>query len=67
MIEIKSVICEIFRHFKILPPEDGLKTNGIFVISKEKRNEGRTKWDPLMSAALTLKSYNGIHIRLENR
>uniref|UniRef100_T1GM25 Cytochrome P450 n=1 Tax=Megaselia scalaris TaxID=36166 RepID=T1GM25_MEGSC len=67
LMEVKAIMCQIIRNFKILPPVDGLKTNGIFDISSENRNVGRTKWDPLMSAALTLKSCNGIYIRLEER
>ncbi|KAL5285738.1 hypothetical protein ACFFRR_007426 [Megaselia abdita] len=67
MMEVKAIMCKIVRHFRILPPVDDLKTNGIFDMSTSMKNKGRTKWDATMSAVLTLKSVQGIHVRLEER
>lgn len=67
MMEVKAIMSKIVRSFKILPPVDGLKTNGIFDMSRSMKNKGRTKWDATMSAVLTLKSVSGIHVRLEER
>lgn len=61
MMELKSVVSKIVRYFEVLPATDDL-------ISKD----GYEKWeqseyDPKLAAVLTLKSDNGILIRLRAR
>ena len=61
MLEMKSVISKVIRNFIITPPIDDL-------ISKDgyERWE-QTEYDPKLSSLLTLKSDNGILIRLKRR
>ncbi|KAL5285736.1 hypothetical protein ACFFRR_007424 [Megaselia abdita] len=65
-MEIKTVMANIVRNYIILPPEDGISSSGIFDVSLGK-SDNRSKWDPLLGAALTLKSCNGVWLRLKER
>lgn len=61
MLELKSVVSKIVRYFEVLPAKDEL-------ISKDgyERWE-QSEYDPKLAAVLTLKSDNGILIRLRAR
>ncbi|KAL5285735.1 hypothetical protein ACFFRR_007423 [Megaselia abdita] len=61
MLELKSVVSKIVRYFEVLPAKDEL-------ISKDgyERWE-QSEYDPKLAAVLTLKSDNGILIRLRDR
>lgn len=65
-MEIKAVMAKVVRNYMILPPEEGISSPGIFDVSLGKSHE-RCKWDPLLGAALTLKSCNGVWLKLEER
>ena len=61
VLEMKSVISKMVRNFEILPPSDDL-------ISKD----GYQRWeqnehDPKLSSVLTLKSDNGVNVKLRLR
>lgn len=62
MLEMKSVLSKIVRNFEILPPVEGLSCNGCYMDLLKKN-----PYYPAYSAALTLKSDNGIQIRLRAR
>lgn len=61
MLELKSVVSKIVRHFEVLAAKDEL-------VSKDgyERWE-QSEYDPKLAAVLTLKSDNGIQIRLRAR
>jgi len=62
ILEMKSIISHLVRHFKILPPdEECIKVNGDY------ENLGKFKYDPVLAMVLTLKAEYGVQIRLENR
>lgn len=66
---------KIVRNFKILPPlpeltsKDGYVENFLGLPAEEqlRRRPNTSKYDPKLSMVLTLKSENGIHIRLKER
>lgn len=61
MLELKSVLSKIVRTFEILPAKDEL-------ISKDGYEHWeQNEYDPRLAAVLTLKSDNGILIRLRAR
>lgn len=74
-MELKTVVSKMVRTFEILPPlddlvsKDGYVQNFLGLSAKEerKRNPNPSKYDPELSTVLTLKSENGIHIRLRER
>ncbi|EDV59522.1 cytochrome P450 4e2 [Drosophila erecta] len=75
LLEIKTVVSKIIRNFEVLPALDELvskdgyisTTIGLTDAERKKRDPNRHKYDPILSAVLTLKSENGLHIRLKER
>ncbi|XP_037716445.1 cytochrome P450 4e2 [Drosophila subpulchrella] len=75
LLEIKTVVSKIIRNFEVLPAVDELvskdgyinTTLGLPPAERKKRDAHRHKYDPILSAVLTLKSENGLHIRLKER
>lgn len=75
LLEIKTVVSKIVRAFNILPPLDELISAdgysrhfiGLPAEQQRKRLPNPSKYDPILSAVLTLKSENGIYIRLRER
>ncbi|XP_053964372.1 uncharacterized protein LOC128867288 [Anastrepha ludens] len=75
LLEIKTVVSKIVRAFNILPPLDELTSAngysrhfiGLPAEQQRKRLPNPSKYDPILSAVLTLKSENGIYIRLRER
>lgn len=75
LLEIKTVISKIVRTFEILAPLDELVSKdgysrhfvGLSPEEQRKRLPNPSKYDPILSAVLTLKSENGIFIRLRER
>lgn len=75
LLEIKSVVSKVVRTFEILPPLDELASTdgysrhfiGLSPEEQKKRLPNPSKYDPILSAVLTLKSENGIFIRLRER
>ncbi|ALC40922.1 Cyp4e2 [Drosophila busckii] len=75
LLEIKTVVSKIVRCFEVLPAVDELISNdgllntymGLPKIQREEKEKHRHKYDPILSAVLTLKSENGLHIRLKER
>ncbi|KAH8233715.1 hypothetical protein KR026_011572 [Drosophila bipectinata] len=75
LLEIKTVVSKIIRNFEVLPALDELVSKDGYVSTsvglppaeRAKREEYRHKYDPILSAVLTLKSENGLHIRLKER
>uniref|UniRef100_T1PFY1 Cytochrome P450 n=1 Tax=Musca domestica TaxID=7370 RepID=T1PFY1_MUSDO len=70
-LEIKTVISKIVRHFEILPALDELESKDGYVSNyfgphREKRSELH-KYDPNLAMVLTLKSDNGIMLRMRER
>ncbi|XP_055380783.1 cytochrome P450 4e3-like [Condylostylus longicornis] len=62
MLEMKSIVSDIVRNFKILPPNDEcLKINGDYEYL------GRFEYDPVLALLLTLRAERGLKIILENR
>lgn len=61
-MELKTTISKILRNFIILPAADGLSSgiNDPHVISKN-------PYDVKLELAITLRSTNGIHLRLQPR
>lgn len=75
-LEIKTVMSKIVRNFEILPALDGVDTSEaarILHVQNLLNPEDSTlsytenKYDPQLSMILTLKSDNGIHVRLKKR
>ncbi|XP_037945296.1 cytochrome P450 4e3-like isoform X2 [Teleopsis dalmanni] len=74
-LQLKTVISRIVRTFHILPPTDDLVSKSGYVqhsFSPYKQDQthlkdNQSKYDPILSAVLTLKSDNGIQIRLRER
>ncbi|XP_055372835.1 cytochrome P450 4e2-like [Condylostylus longicornis] len=61
MLEMKSLLSHIIRNFEILPATDDLlDNNGCEYL-------GSNKYDPILSSLVTLKSDNGVYIRLRKR
>ncbi|XP_001356361.3 cytochrome P450 4e3 [Drosophila pseudoobscura] len=75
LLELKTVISKLVRSFEVLPAVDELLSTdgqlntylGLSPAEKQKREAGRHKYDPILSAVLTLKSDNGLHLRLKER
>nr|XP_036231701.1 uncharacterized protein LOC106622644 [Bactrocera oleae] len=75
LLEIKTVVSKVVRTFEILPPLDELASTdgysrhfiGLSQEEQRKRLPNPSKYDPILSAVLTLKSENGISIRLRER
>ncbi|KAH8252871.1 hypothetical protein KR032_002334 [Drosophila birchii] len=75
MLEIKTVVSKIVRNFQVLPALDELvskdgyisTTLGLPPAEKAKRDAHIHKYDPILSAAMTLKSENGLYLRLKQR
>ncbi|XP_036333126.1 cytochrome P450 4e2-like [Rhagoletis pomonella] len=75
LLEIKTVVSKVVRTFEILPPLDELASKdgysrhflGLPVEEQNKRLPNPSKYDPILSAVLTLKSANGIFVRLRER
>jgi len=75
LLEIKTVVSKIIRNFEVLPALDELvskdgyisTTIGLPDAERKKRDPYRHKYDPILSAVLTLKSENGLYIRLKER
>ncbi|XP_030573641.1 cytochrome P450 4e5, mitochondrial-like [Drosophila novamexicana] len=75
LLEIKTVVSKLVRTFEILPAVDELVSKdgylntyvGLPKAEKEKKESQGHKYDPILSAVLTLKSENGLHLRLRER
>ncbi|XP_001360299.1 cytochrome P450 4e2 [Drosophila pseudoobscura] len=75
LLEIKTVVSKIIRHFEVLPALDELASKDGYISTslgyppeeRKKRDLLRHKYDPLLSAVLTLKAENGLFIRLKER
>ncbi|KAH8277808.1 hypothetical protein KR018_007651 [Drosophila ironensis] len=75
LLEIKTVVSKIIRNFEVLPALDELvskdgyvkTTLGMAPEERKMRDAHLHKYDPILSAVLTLKSENGLHIRLKER
>lgn len=75
LLELKTIVSKIVRTFEILPPldelwsKDGYVENfiGLPMEEQQRRRPQPSKFDPVLSAVLTLKSDNGIHLRLRKR
>ncbi|XP_034651359.1 cytochrome P450 4e2-like [Drosophila subobscura] len=74
-LQIKTVVSKIVRNFVVLPPEDGLEskdgylstTLGLPTAERIKKEAYRQKYDPILESTITLKSINGLNIRLRER
>ncbi|SPP73698.1 cytochrome P450 4e2-like [Drosophila guanche] len=75
LLEIKTVVSKIIRHFQVLPALDELESKDGYISTtlgyrpeeKKKRDLQRHKYDPILLAAMSLKSENGIYLRLKKR
>ncbi|KAH8245839.1 hypothetical protein KR038_005016 [Drosophila bunnanda] len=75
LLEIKTVVSKVVRNFQVLPALDELvskdgyisTTLGLPPAEKAKQDAHIHKYDPILSAAMTLKSENGLHLRLKQR
>ncbi|XP_017867961.1 PREDICTED: cytochrome P450 4e5, mitochondrial-like [Drosophila arizonae] len=75
LLELKTVISKLVRTFEVLPAVDELLSKdgtlntylGLPKQEKERRERQGHKYDPILSAVLTLKSENGLHLRLRER
>ncbi|XP_030388342.1 cytochrome P450 4e2-like [Scaptodrosophila lebanonensis] len=75
LLEIKTVVSKIVRSFEVLPALDGQESKdgyintylGLPQAERLQREQTRNKYDPILSAVLTLKSKNGLHLRLRER
>ncbi|KAH8313079.1 hypothetical protein KR059_011901, partial [Drosophila kikkawai] len=75
LLEIKTVVSKIIRNFEVLPALDELVSKDGYVnttlgktpAERKKLDANRHKYDPILSAVLTLKSENGLFIRLKER
>ncbi|KAH8285292.1 hypothetical protein KR054_007380 [Drosophila jambulina] len=75
LLEIKTVVSKIIRNFEVLPALDELVSKDGYVnttlgktpAERKKLDANRHKYDPILSAVLTLKSENGLFIRLKDR
>nr|O44221.1 RecName: Full=Cytochrome P450 4e5, mitochondrial; AltName: Full=CYPIVE5; Flags: Precursor [Drosophila mettleri]AAC27534.1 microsomal cytochrome P450 [Drosophila mettleri] len=72
LLELKTVISKLVRTFEVLPAVDELVSKdgnlntyvGLPKEEKERKERMGYKYDPILSAVLTLKSENGLHLRL---
>lgn len=75
LLELKTVISKLVRTFEVLPAVDELLSKdgtlntylGLPKEEKERKERQGHKYDPILSAVLTLKSENGLHLRLRER
>ncbi|XP_073846354.1 cytochrome P450 4e2-like [Musca autumnalis] len=71
ILEFKTVLSKIIRNFEILPALDELASEDGYVptyFGPYRKNQPQPhKYDPVLSTVLTLKSANGIFIRLKER
>ncbi|KAH8404055.1 hypothetical protein KR215_008730 [Drosophila sulfurigaster] len=65
MYEVQAILSQLVRHFEILPPVDNLPPG----INDHTRIDcvPETEYDPIFNIRVTLKSENGIQIRLKKR
>lgn len=71
-LEIKTVISKIIRNFQILPAIDELASQDGYVSnilgpSREEQRSKLHKYEPKLEMVLTLKSENGIMVRMRER
>ncbi|ALC40923.1 Cyp4e3 [Drosophila busckii] len=75
LLEIKTITSKIVRSFEVLPAVDELESTdgylntylGLPNAEKLRKEAQGHKYDPILSAVLTLKSENGLHLRLRER
>ncbi|KAH8404056.1 hypothetical protein KR215_008729 [Drosophila sulfurigaster] len=75
LLEIKTVISKLVRSFEVLPAMDELISKdgylntyiGLPTAEKLRKEKQGHKYDPILSAVLTLKSENGLYLRLRER
>ncbi|KAH8321574.1 hypothetical protein KR074_009617 [Drosophila pseudoananassae] len=75
LLEIKTVVSKIIRNFKVLPALEELASKDGYVATtvglppeeKAKKDAFVHKYDPILSAAMTLKSENGLFLRMKPR
>lgn len=73
MMEMKSIVAKIVRNFEILPPLDNLVSRDGYVVNfcgqseEEQKKRPKSEYDPILSSIITLRSENGIQIRLRER
>ena len=65
MFELKSLLSKVICSFIILPPQEGLPP-GINDHS-QKNCVAQSEFDPILHIRVTLRSENGIQIRLQKR
>lgn len=63
--QLKALLSHVIRHYEILPAKDGL-SSGINDLS-QKDCMPQSEYDPILNIRVTLKSENGILIRLNER
>ncbi|KAH8233716.1 hypothetical protein KR026_011571 [Drosophila bipectinata] len=65
MYQLKSILSQLLRNFEILPAVDGLSPG----INDHSRVDcvPQSEYDPILNIRVTLKSENGIQIRLKKR
>lgn len=69
-LEIKTVVSKIIRNFEILPALDELASKDGYVTTyfgPYKSKKPQHKYEPILAAVLTLKSENGLYLRLKER
>ncbi|XP_075167440.1 uncharacterized protein LOC142239539 [Haematobia irritans] len=71
LLEIKTVVSQIVRNFEILPAINGLESKDGYVCTRfVPHGQERVKlhkYDPKLETVLTLKSENGIMLRMKER
>lgn len=75
LLEIKTVVSKIVRTFEVLPAMEELLSKdgylntyvGLPKAEKERKERQGHKYDPILSAVLTLKSDNGLYLRMRER
>lgn len=65
MYQMKALLSQLLRRFEILPAVDGLPPG----INDHSREDcvPQSEYDPVLNIRVTLKSENGIQIRLRKR
>ncbi|XP_037947318.1 probable cytochrome P450 4ad1 [Teleopsis dalmanni] len=65
MLELKSILSKVVRNFEILPAKDNLPPG----INDHSREDcvPQSEFDPILNIRVTLKSENGIQVRLRKR
>ncbi|XP_061388494.1 probable cytochrome P450 4e1, partial [Musca vetustissima] len=72
ILEFKTVLSKIVRQFEILPALDELVSQDGYVSTyfgphKKLENGRASQYEPILSTVLTLKSANGVFIRIKER